>query len=353
MYAMIRSLSGLLAIAAVLVGAAVPGFAQTAASPANGDRKEVFLYAYRQAHFIRVFLSTFESQTGIRVTVAFADAADIDALRRHAAANAVDVILASGIVQLQALVEHDLLQPVRSAVLDENTPEGLRDPKGLWYGLTLRSQIIATSRDRVADGAVHTYEDLADARWRGRLCLDALDRPGNIGLIASFVVAHGRDRARALSEGLVANLARPPRGGEMEQARAVHDGVCDVTLIDNSTYSRMVNDLRHPERKAWADSLRLVFPNQKNRGTHVNVSGAGVYRNAANPEHAIRLIEFLGGHFAQKIFAMWSYEYPVNPTVPWDRELVKLGEFKMDTTPMSRIASESGAARALAGEAGW
>lgn len=314
---------------------------------------EVHLYSYRQAHFMRVFLSTFESQTGIKVKVTFADTPDISALRRHAATNTVDVILAPGIVQLQQLVEEDLLQPVRSAVLEENTPAGLRDPRGLWYGLTLRSQLIAVAKDRVPEEAITTYEGLADARWKGRLCLDALSRPGNIGLIAAFTATHGRQRAGALTDAITMNLAGRSSGGELKQVRAVHDGICDVTLINNTTYSRMTNDLRHPEHRAWAESLRLVFPNQQDRGTHVNVTAAGVYRHAANWENAVRLIEFLGGHFAQKIFAMWSYEYPVNPTVPWDRELVKLGEFKMDSLEMSRIASESGAARELAGEAGW
>lgn len=351
-----RSLRSLLALAAVVPLCAVPalpGTGRAAETVASRGTGEVHLFSYRQAHFMRVFLSTFESQTGIKVKVTFAESPDISTLRRHAAANTVDVVLGSGIVQLQEHVDQGLLQPVRSAALDENTPEGLRDPDGRWYGLTLRSHLIAVAADRVPEGAIRAYEDLAEPRWKGRVCLNAFNYPGNVGLIASFIASHGRQKARALTDAIVANLARPPRGDEIEQVRAVHDGICDATLIANTTYSRMVNDLRHPDHKTWADALRLIFPNQDDRGTHVNVTGAGVYRDAANWENAVRLIEFLGGHFAQKIFAMWSYEYPVNPTVPWDRELVKLGEFKMDSLEMSRIASESGAARALAGEAGW
>lgn len=315
--------------------------------------EEVNLYSYRQPFLIDPFLKEFTAGTGIKVNVVFAKKGMLERLKREGANSPADAILTTDISRLKAHADADLLQPVSSSEIDANIPKNFRDPAGKWFGLTLRTRLLAVSRDRVADGAITRYEDLADPKWKGKLCVRKGGHVYNRALVASLIAHHGPEKAEALVRKIVANFARKPQGNDRAQAKAVFEGVCDVAIINNYYFGKMKFNDKKPEQKKWAEAIRLVFPNQGDRGSHVNVSGAAVTKHAKNAANATKLIGFLSGSFAQKMYASTNYEYPVNPKVEWSDEVASWGRFKTDQLDLSRIADLSPAAQKLIDRAGW
>jgi iron(III) transport system substrate-binding protein len=264
-----------------------------------------------------------------------------------------DGILTVDISRLKESADAGLLQPIKSDVIAKNIPAFLRDPDGLWVGLTRRVRVIAVAKDRIKPGTIKTYEDLADPAYKGKICT----RPGshvyNRALVASMIAAHGEEAAEAWAKGVVANLARKPQGNDRGQVKAVKEGVCDIALINNYYYGLMKFNKEKPEQQAWADSVYLVFPNQDGRGTHVNISGAGVTKYAKNKDNMVKLLEFLSGEFAQRKYAADNYEYPANPSVAIDEEIASWGRFKSDEVSLRKISDLSPVAQKIIDRAGW
>ena len=328
---MSRKASGskLLVFMAVFVGLSM-GVAASAA--ANG---EVNIYSYRQPFLIKPMLNAFTHQTGIRTNVVFAPKGMIERLKREGRNSPADVILTVNIGRLNDAAEAGVLQPVKTKKLAANIPAHDRDPSGLWFGLTRRARIVYASKERVKPGELSTYEGLADAGWKGRICIRSSKHVYNVALLASLVAHHGEKKAEEWAKGLKANLARKPQGNDRAQVKAIHAGECDISL-GNSYY--MGKMLTNEKQIAWAESVNVFFPNQKGRGAHMNISGAGVTTHAPRKDNAVKLLEFLSGDLAQKMYAEQNFEYPVKPGVPWSGLVESWGKFKADSIDMIKVA---------------
>ena len=310
------------------------------------------LYSHRQPFLIEPFLDAFTAETGVEVNVVYASKGLAQRLQAEARNSPADVVLTVDIGRLAIYADKDLLAPVDSAVLTAAVPAHLRDPDGRWYALSKRARVIAVSKERVPAGAIARYEDLADPQWAGRICT----RPGshvyNRALMASMIAALGEEEAEAWATGLVANLARRPQGNDRAQVKAIHEGLCDVALINSYYYGKLASS-EIEEQRAWADSIVLVFPNQDGRGTHINISGGGVARHSKNKETAVAFLEFLTQAEAQALYGTVNYEFPVNPAVEPAPAVAAWGAFAEDTLPIARIAALAPVAQRVIDRTGW
>lgn len=300
--------------------------ALAAASPAIAD--EVNVYSHRQPELIQPLLDAFTRETGIAVNVAYVDKGMAERLQAEGARSPADLVLTVDIARLTQVVDAGVIQPVDSAVLDSDIPAAFRDPGKQWFGLTTRARVVYASKDRVKDGEVTTYEDLADPKWKGRICT----RPGthdyNLGLTAAMIAHHGEEYTRTWLEGLKANLARKPQGNDRDQVKAIWAGECDISLGNTYYMGEMLKD---PEQTEWANSVRIVFPVFEGGGTHMNVSGVAMTKAAPNRAAALKLMEFLSSDEAQRIYAETNNEFPVKPGVPGSKLVESWGAFTPDT----------------------
>lgn len=297
---------------------------------------EVNVYSYRQPFLIEPMLRVFEQESGIRVNTVFAKEGLVERLKAEGANSPADVLLTTSVGRLNEAVEAGVLQPVRTPTLTRNVPAPYRHPEGLWYGLTMRARVIFASRERVAPSELSTYEDLAHPKWKGRICSRSSTHPYNVALMASLIAHHDKAWAEQWARDVVANLARKPQGNDRAQARAIAEGICDIALGNSYYMGAMLNN---PDQAAWAKAIYLFFPNQDGRGTHVNISGAGVTRAAKHKAEAVRLLEFLTGAEAQALYAKENFEYPVKPDAEWSPLVESWGRFKPDALDLTTIAN--------------
>lgn len=324
---------------------------ETAGEPSGAG--EVNVYSHRHYDTDQQLLRRFQEETGITVNVQTASADElITRLEAEGEDSPADVLITVDAGRLQRAVEAGLLQPVSSEVLETNVPSHLRDPEGRWYGLTRRARILAWSRERVDSTELSTYEDLADARWEGRILVRSSENIYNQSLLASLVAHHDSAFAREWADGVVANMARRPRGGDTDQIRDVAAGVGDVAIVNTYYVGRLMN-ADEAEDRELASRVGVFFPNQEGRGAHVNVSGAGVTAHAPNRENAVRLLEFLTSEEAQGVFAEANFEYPVKPGVAWAPTLEEWGTFESDTLNLSVLGELNDEAVRIFDRAGW
>lgn len=321
--------------------------------PAATAGNEVNIYSYRQEFLIRPFLDRFTKDTGIAVNVVYAKKGILQRLKQEGANTPADVVLTAGFSRLKALKDDGLLQAVDSGALKANIPSKYRDPENEWFGLTLRGRIIAYSKARVGEGAIQTYEDLSDPKWKGKICVRTGSHYYNRALVASMVAAHGEAKAEEWVRGLVKNFARKPQGNDRAQAKAVHEGVCDIAIMNTYYFGKMKFNKKNPEQRDWATGLRILFPNQGDRGTHVNVSGAGVVKHAKNRGNAIRLLGFLSDAFAQNLYAANNYEYPVKAGIGWSQEVKSWGDFRADDLALVELFRLGPVAQRIIDRADW
>ncbi len=312
--------------------AAILSMGMAANAVADG---EVNIYSYRQPFLIKPMLNAFTQQTGIKTNVVFAPKGMITRLQKEGKNSPADVVLTVDIGRINDAVEAGVLQPVKSKKLMANIPTQDRDPAGLWFGLTRRARIVYASKERVKPGELSTYEGLADPRWKGRICIRSSKHVYNVALLASLVVHNGEKKAEEWAKGLKANLARKPQGNDRAQVKAIHAGECDISL-GNSYY--MGKMLTNEKQIAWAEAVNVFFPNQKGRGAHMNISGAGVTKHSGRKDNAVKLLEFLSDDLAQKMYAEQNFEYPVKAGVPWSGLVESWGKFKADDVDMVKIA---------------
>jgi iron(III) transport system substrate-binding protein len=306
---------------------------------AAAGEPEVNLYSYRQPFLIDPMLEKFTKQTGIKVNVVYAKKGVLEKLKAEGANSPADAVLTVDIGRLNELKQAGLLQPVHSETLNRNIPAHLRHPDGLWFGLTTRARIAVVSKARVKPGELKTYADLADPRFRGRVCVRSGKHAYNVALIASVIAHEGEAAAEAWLEGVRANLARKPQGNDRAQAKAVYEGVCDVGIINTYYMGKMQTNEKEPVQKKWADAVKVVFLDQDGRGNHVNISGAAVTKTAKNRDNAIKLLEFLSADDAQRMYASVNFEYPVKDGVALDPVVKSWGAFKADTISLEKIAA--------------
>jgi iron(III) transport system substrate-binding protein len=303
--------------------------------------QEINVYSHRQPELIQPLVDAFTAETGIAVNVAFVDKGMAERLQAEGDRSPADLVLTVDIARLLQIVEADVLQPVQSDVLESNIPETLRDPNDLWFGLTSRARIVYASKDRVAPGEVTTYEDLASEKWRGRLCTRSGLHDYNVALLGAVITHHGEEAATKWAEGLKANLARKPDGGDRDQVKAIAAGECDIALGNTYYMGQMLAD---PEQVPAAESVTIVFPTFEAGGTHLNISGVAMTKSAPNKDNALKFMEWLSGDTAQKIYAETNYEFPVKPGVERSVLVQSWGEFTPDTTPLADIAAARAAA---------
>lgn len=313
-----------------LLAASVPAFAQ-----------EINVYSHRQPELIQPLVDAFTAETGITVNVAFVDKGMAERLQAEGNRSPADLVLTVDIARLMQIVDADVTQAVQSDVLEANIPAELRDPADHWFGLTSRARVVYASKDRVAPGDVTTYEDLASDKWKGRLCTRSGLHDYNVALLGAMIVHHGEEAATKWAEGLKANLAKKPDGGDRDQVKAIAAGECDIALGNTYYMGQMLAD---PEQKAWAETVNIVFPTFEGGGTHLNISGVAMTKSAPNKENALKFMEWLSGDHAQKIYAETNYEFPVKAGVERSELVKSWGEFTPDTTPLADIAKARAAA---------
>jgi iron(III) transport system substrate-binding protein len=316
--------------------------ASTLAAPAFAD--EVNIYSYRQPELIKPLTDAFTAQTGVKVNVAFLAKGMIERLAAEGDRSPADLVFTVDIARLSAVVEGGFTAPVESVVLDANVPENLRDPDRHWFGLTTRARIIYASKERVADGEVTTYEDLASPKWEGRICTRSGTNAYNVALTSAVIEHKGMEGAKTWLQGVKNNLARKPQGNDRAQVKAIWSGQCDISVGNTYYMGQMLAD---EEQKEWADSVRIVFPTFEDGGTHVNVSGVALIKSAPNKDNAIMMMEFLSSPTAQEIYAAANFEYPIAPGTQADPLVQSWGTFTADNVNLMTLAANRPAALKL------
>lgn len=296
---------------------------------------EVNIYSYRQPFLIEPLTTAFTDKTGIKVNIVYLRKGMIERMKAEGKRSPADVVLTVDISRLSALVEAGLTQQVVSQILSTNVPEKYRDPAGHWFGLTTRARIIYVSKERVRTGEIKSYEDLADPKWRGKVCTRSGLNAYNLALTSAIIHHHGEDYAKKWLDGFKQNLARKPQGNDRAQVKAIWAGECDLSIGNTYYMGKMLKD---PEQADWAKSVNIVFPTFEGGGTHVNVSGIGMAKFSPNKENALALMEFLSSGEAQEIYATANFEYPIAPGTKVDDLVKSWGSFNADTVNLMTIA---------------
>lgn len=325
--------------------------AAIAAGPALADG-EVNIYSYRQLDLIQPLLDRFKAETGITTNVLFLDKGLVERIKAEGENSPADVILTVDISRLTEAKEAGITQPIKSAVIDSDIPAQYRDPDGAWVGLTTRGRVVYASKDRVAQDAI-TYEELADPKWKGKICSRDGQHSYNIGLFASMIAHHGEAETEKWLTGLKNNLARKPDGSDRDQAKAIYSGECDLALGNSYYVGLMMTNEKEPEQKEWANAIKVLFPNANDRGTHVNISGVAMAKYAPHKENAQKLIDFLASGEAQQIYAEQVFEYPVMPGKEPSDIVKSFGTLKADTLPLTDIAANRKKASELVDKVGF
>ncbi len=325
--------------------------ALTTAFPAQADGV-VNVYSARKEVLIRPLLDRFTEATGIEVNLISADAgALLQRLKREGRNTPADMLITVDAGNLVRAKQSDVLQPVNKAAIDNHIPDAYQDPEGFWHGLSMRARVIFRANERVEPDAIETYEGLADEQWRDDVCIRSSNNIYNQSLVASLIAHHGVERSEAWANGLVANMARRPQGGDRAQIRAVAAGECDLAVANTYYYGRMIK--AGGDAAEAAEQVELVWPNQSGRGAHVNVSGAGITKHGPHPDNAVRLLSFLLNPDSQRWYAEVNNEYPVRPGVEATPVVASWGEFKADDINLSELGKRNAEAVRLMDRAGW
>ena len=317
------------------------------------DAKAVNIYSARKEALILPILERFQDETGIEFHLVTGKAdALLKRLQLEGDASPADVFVTVDAGRLHRAKEAGVLQRIGSESIDAAVPAHLRDADGYWVALSKRARTIMYAPDRVDASALSTYEGLTDAAWEGRICIRSSGNIYNQSLVASMIEANGAERTQAWAEGMVANFARRPAGGDTDQLRAAAAGECDLAVANTYYFGRLAASEKE-EDQAVAAALKIFWPNQGERGTHVNVSGVGITAHAQNRDSALRLIEFLVSPEAQTWYAEVNHEYPVVPGVPVSDTLASFGAFDEDSLNLTVLGANNRRAVELMDRAGW
>ncbi len=332
----------------------VAALLSSSAFTASAQEKVLNLYSSRHYNTDEALYSGFTKQTGVRINrIEAPEDALLERLKNEGAASPADVLVTVDAGRLWRAERMGLFQPVKSAVLDARIPAALRQPEGLWFGFSTRARVIIFAKDVVKPGDIRNYEDLADPKLKGKVCMRSSSNMYNLSLMSALIEELGEAKAEAWAKGVVGNFARDPKGGDTDQIKAVAAGECAVSIVNTYYYVRMLKATK-PEERAMIEKVGVVWPNQDNRGAHVNISGAGVLKSAPNKESAIRFLEYLASDDAQRYFANGNNEFTVVSSVNVDnRELASLGKFKPDPLNVSAFGKNQPAAQKAYDRAGW
>lgn len=327
--------------------------ALTFVSPLAFAAEQVNLYSARKEALIKPLLDKFTRATGVEVNLVTGKAdALLKRLQSEGRNSPADLFITVDAGRLYRATAAGVLQPIKSALLSKVVPAAYRDPEGYWYGLSLRARPIMYVKGKVNPEQLSTYEALADPRWKGRVCIRSSSNIYNQSLLASMIIAKGKVKTEAWAKNFVANFARPPKGGDRDQIKAAAAGQCDLAIANTYYLGQMLTGRDQAQRQA-ASKLAIFWPNQKDRGAHVNVSGAGVTKAAKNKSNAIRLLEYLVGDTSQAWYAEINNEYPVRQGVTTSKTVVSWGEFRADSVNLAQLGKHNADAVKLMDRAGW
>ena len=341
-------------IISVAVASLLAACGPDGARPAAGtDAGVVNLYTARHYDTDDALYERFTQETGIRVNVIEGNADQLIArMTSEGSASPADLFITADAGALWRAENADLLQPVTSGALNAAIPANLRDPEGRWFGLNRRARIVAYDSTKVQPADIDTYEEIASPRFRGRLCVRSADSVYNLSLVGALIEAWGPEKTGEWARGVVANMARPPEGGDSDQIRAVNAGVCEIALTNSYYYIRMANG-EDPADRAVTGKVKLAFPSLDGQGAHVNISGGGVAANAPNRDNAIRLLEFLASPEAQTMVSAGNNEYPANPAVPAPAPTDAYSDFTAHPMSVAIYGPLQAEAQSLMSAAGW
>jgi iron(III) transport system substrate-binding protein len=328
------------ALALVVSLAAVPAFAQ-----------ELNLYTAREPGLIQPLIDSFTKTTGIRVNTVFLSAGVAERVVAEGTRSPADVLMTVDIGALVDLVDKGLTQPVRSSVLESAIPANLRASDGSWFALSLRARVLYAAADLNLTSV--TYEQLADPMWKGRLCTRSGQHPYNVALVAAYLAHHGEAQTEAWLKGLKAGLARRATGGDRDGARDIMGGICDIAIGNSYYVGLMRSGAGGPDQQKWGSAIKVILPTFAGGGTHVNVSGAAVARNAPNRAAAVRFLEYLVSDEAQKIYAEANFEYPVKSGAVVHPLIGALGTLRVDSIALTEVARHRAAASRLVDKVGY
>jgi len=317
------------------------------------DQEEVNLYSARKEQLIKPLLDKFTEQTNIKVNLVTGSAdALLKRLSLEGDKSLADLLITTDAGRLYRAKSVDVLQSVDSEVLNKAVPEHLRDPESYWFGLSVRARPIFYVKGKVDPSELSTYEALDDEKWAGRVCIRSSGNIYNQSLVASLIAANGAEKTEAWAEGFVKNFAQPPKGGDRDQIKAAAAGICDIAVANTYYYGGMLTSGDQDQIDA-ANKVAIFWPNQEDRGTHVNVSGIGMTKAAKNVDQAKQLMEFLVNAESQAWYAEVNSEFPVLEGAKWGDLMKEWGEFKADQLNLSVLGENNADAVKLMDRAGW
>jgi iron(III) transport system substrate-binding protein len=335
------------ALASVFVAASLLG--EVAAQD-----KVLNLYTARHYSTDESFYTGYTKATGIKINrIEGGEDALFERIKAEGANSPADVFLTVDAARLWRAEQAGIFAPVKSLILNQRIPAAARDADNKWFGFSARARVIAFDKRKIKPAEVARYEELASPKWKGQICVRPSNHPYNLSLIASMISHLGEEKATEWARGLAANLARPPRGGDADQLRAVEVGECSIALSNHYYYLRIMRSEK-PEDRALVEKVGLIWPNQADRGTHINISGGGMLQNAPNPDAALKFLEYLASDTAQSLFANGNNEWPIVKGVKLDNPaLESLGQFKTDSLPLANLGKTQAAAQRIADKVGW
>src|ERR1700752_1663415 len=305
------------------------------AAPALAQSGEVNVYTYRETKLIQPLFDAFTKDTGVKVNVISASSGLEQRIKTEGTNSPADILLTVDIGRIEDAVRAGITQPIKSDLLDKVVAPQYRDPEGHWYGMSMRARVVYASKDRVKQTAI-TYEELADPKWKGKICIRSGQYIYNNALFAAFIAHHGEAKTEEWLKGLKSNLAQKPSGGDRETARDIAAGKCDIGIA-NTYYWALMQD-KEADRKPWAEATKVILPTFQGGGTHVNLSGVVLAKHAPNKANAIKLMEWLLSEKAQNMYADMNYEYPPLSEVRINPTIAAYGALKPDSLPVAEIA---------------
>lgn len=330
-------------IAATLVSAAI-------ATAAHAQSGQINVYTYREVKLIQPLFEAFTAHTSTKVNVISASSGLEQRIKSEGTNSPADVLLTVDISRLEDAVQQGITQPIASPAIDQVVPPQYRDPEGHWYAVSMRARVVYASKERVQQDTL-TYEDLADPKWKGKICIRSGQHMYNNALFAAMIVRHGEAKAEQWLRGLKANLAQKPSGGDRETARDIAAGKCDLGIANTYYWALMIE--REFARKPWAEATQVILPTFTGGGTHVNLSGVALMKHAPNKDNAMKFIAWMVGDKAQRIHAHMNYEYPIRTGVPINPTIAGYGTLTADPMPLSRVAAERKLASTLVDKIGF
>jgi iron(III) transport system substrate-binding protein len=322
--------------------------ATSSAALADGS---VNIYTYRQPELIKPVLDAFTAETGIKTEVLFLDKGLEERILAEGENSPADVIMTVDIARLTTAKAKGVTQALSDDVVNKNVQPEYRDPEGHWFGLTKRARVIYASKERVKDTAI-AYADLADPKWKGKICMRSGQHDYNLALFGAAIAHWGPEKTEQWMQGLKANLARKPEGGDRPQAKAIFAGECDIAIGNTYYVGLMRTNEKDPEEQKYGNAINVLFPTFENGLTHVNISGAALAKYAPNRDNGVKLIQFLSSHKAQQIYAEKNFEYPVEPGLEPSEMVKSFGELKADTLPLADIGKNRKAASEMVDRVG-